>query len=853
MKLYLFHNIGKMDFLMLNKSKINFDEDISFSRFDTAIEWLLISLLAFMPLAFGVVHAWSEEIVIIISGAIVMCFLLKFLFNRKHEIIWTWAYIPLGIFLILVVIQLIPLPEWLVSTVSGNTAAMKKELLGDLPDSDKLLKSITLTFYPFATKHDLRLILALAGVFFVVLNEFNRPAKIKRLLKAIVFIGTFIALISLGQNILGNGKIYWFVENHHSKSYSGSFVNHSHYGQFMNLSIGAAFGLLFARLHEVFQNKEITLPAVFNYLSSKSSYFIWFIIITIGLSMATVFLSLTRGGIISMLIAMCLMTLIFSSQSHLRSHGWIMVGVAIVAFICILYIGFDAVYERMATLRELNKAGQNRMQMLRDTAVAWSKFPLFGTGLGTYSVVYPMFDNTHITTLASHAENEYAQAAEETGLIGLSLLLIFLVIVGFSFVRNIRHIKFPIQSVTYGLCFGLIAILIHSFSDFGQHLPANSFLSIIFCALLISISQYGRSENVRKVYLSNRFINLLIFLCVCIVFVWSLFGANKGCLAEEHRKEIQAIEKSLVKTNWEADENVYDELIGHAAAVCELEPDNIHNLYMLDVYRWRQINRTQSPDISKISFSNSTISSIRQINKHLNMSRKYCPTYGPVYTLSGQIEKFILDDDSGEEKIRKGYLLAPCNPIACFVAGSLDIYEGEYENCFPKFDRAVQLNSRFYNDVVRIYIENLSRPYKAISLAGDNIDRLKHLVSLFTDSRYNDLAEQCRMKVKNLLEEKCSTPKANASDNASLAGIYKQLNDNTSAIEYYRRALTLDYSHISWRLELARLFAKTGNVPEAISQARICLRISPSSKEAEKLLSDLSLSPEGWSKETNSY
>lgn len=36
-------------------------------RFDTVIEWLLVGLLAFMPLAFGVVHAWSEEVVITLS------------------------------------------------------------------------------------------------------------------------------------------------------------------------------------------------------------------------------------------------------------------------------------------------------------------------------------------------------------------------------------------------------------------------------------------------------------------------------------------------------------------------------------------------------------------------------------------------------------------------------------------------------------------------------------------------------------------------------------------------------------------------------------------------------------------
>ena len=95
------------------------------------------------------------------------------------------------------------------------------------------------------------------------------------------------------------------------------------------------------------------------------------------------------------------------------------------------------------------------------------------------------------------------------------------------------------------------------------------------------------------------------------------------------------------------------------------------------------------------------------------------------------------------DKIKKGYLLAPCNPIACFVAGYLDICEGQYEDCFAKLNRAVQLKASFYRDVVRIYVEDLSRPYKAIALASDNIDRLKHLVNVFKDAQYNDLAQQC--------------------------------------------------------------------------------------------------------------
>jgi uncharacterized protein HemY len=64
--------------------------------------------------------------------------------------------------------------------------------------------------------------------------------------------------------------------------------------------------------------------------------------------------------------------------------------------------------------------------------------------------------------------------------------------------------------------------------------------------------------------------------------------------------------------------------------------------------------------------------------------------------------------------------------------------------------------------------------------------------------------------------------------------------------------LVLNYSQIYWRLELAKLLADIGDVPEAMDQVRICLKIKPSSEEAKKLLADLSLSPEGWSIEINS-
>ena len=78
--------------------------------FDAAIEWLVIALLAFMPLAFGVVSAGSELVVTGLAGAMAICLALKLALDRSSRLLWSWSYVPIGLFLALAAVQLIPLP-----------------------------------------------------------------------------------------------------------------------------------------------------------------------------------------------------------------------------------------------------------------------------------------------------------------------------------------------------------------------------------------------------------------------------------------------------------------------------------------------------------------------------------------------------------------------------------------------------------------------------------------------------------------------------------------------------------------------------------------------------------------------
>ena len=97
------------------------------SRLNITIEFLLVTFLAFMSFAFGARCARSREVVIILAGMIIVCFLFKVLLASGHRFIWTWAYLSFGLFF-WDVLQLISLPVRIAGTISPNTQAFRQML-----------------------------------------------------------------------------------------------------------------------------------------------------------------------------------------------------------------------------------------------------------------------------------------------------------------------------------------------------------------------------------------------------------------------------------------------------------------------------------------------------------------------------------------------------------------------------------------------------------------------------------------------------------------------------------------------------------------------------------------------------
>src|SRR3954463_11316458 len=119
-------------------------------RLDVAVECLLAGCLPFLPLAFGAVEPWSEFVAVAASLALAVLLVVRRLVRPDCPPSWTWAYVPVALFVLLALLQLAPMPESLVRSLSPETVAEKGRLLADLPAVPAGSGPTTLSFYALA-------------------------------------------------------------------------------------------------------------------------------------------------------------------------------------------------------------------------------------------------------------------------------------------------------------------------------------------------------------------------------------------------------------------------------------------------------------------------------------------------------------------------------------------------------------------------------------------------------------------------------------------------------------------------------------------------------------------------------
>src|SRR4029077_2166450 len=133
------------------------------------------------------------------------------------------------------------------------------------------------------------------------------------------------------------------------------------------------------------------------------------------LPIGALFLSASRGGIVSFLAEMGFLAILIILRR--REKKGLLAGATILtlAVIFVSWLGIGSALERFARYKGLEISEDRRVEMLHGTLQIFLAHPVVGTGLGTLQDVFPLYETIYDGTIVNHSHNDYAEVLAETG------------------------------------------------------------------------------------------------------------------------------------------------------------------------------------------------------------------------------------------------------------------------------------------------------------------------------------------------------------------------------------------------------------------------------------------------------
>jgi len=471
---------------------------------------ILILLLIFTPVAFGSVELWAFSLMELGILLILSLWAIQSLFmpmigdskcpppqsekskpflSRQFEICNLKFAIPfllLSLFLLLILFQMLPLAPDILKIVSPQTFFLRQQLL---LTTDQLPMT-TLSFVPFLTQIEFLKWLTLIGLFLFLLRWRYLDTRTTQWMILVIFgVGVFESLYGMFEFFSGHKHILHLKMDHLISSVTGTFINRNAFAGYLLMVTPLSMGYLFSREpHAMGQ-----LLGLRNRLSSLDgkSLLIAFGIVLMILSLL---FSASRMGIGSLLLSFSLISILFRNPQGSKKLSRPTILILGLALLWAAWIGLDAVISRFFTTSE---SFEDRWKFWLITSQIIKDFPLFGSGLGTFTQVFPMYRSFHIRALVTHAENDLLQLASEVGLIGAGLLLVLFIYLFYRAISGLRFLSYrdPERYIAMGGLIGILALMFHSLVERNIQIPANALLYVLIWALILRTTNNKEKSN----------------------------------------------------------------------------------------------------------------------------------------------------------------------------------------------------------------------------------------------------------------------------------------------------------------------------------------------------------------------
>jgi len=491
-------------------------------RMDKVPKIIFLFVLIFAPLAFGTRASWS---LFIVSSAICTAFIIYLIQARRGKVTLYEipGILPLFLFACYMCFQLIPLPPFLVKFLSPETYKLYKNTVGISYPLDLISISISKK----ATFSELCRFLTCVIFYILTVWLLSEKEFMKKTVRIVIFLAAAIAVLAILQYFLSNNRIYWFRTVPTNATPFGPWVYHNHFAGFMEMILPASLCLFLyykpRSRKRVFREKFLEM---FTHKRIHSHILFGFSAVLIG---ASVFVSYSRGGIISMCISVVILTfmLFLRGKGERKESGILFAAIIITILFSVGWFGWEVIFERFSKIRNADGyIDLNRLLVWEDILSIIKDFPIFGTGFGTFANIFPGYRTAYRQFIFKHAHNDYLELATDGGIIAIALVIWFMASLLIKVFRTfkIRRERYSIF-LFYGVIAGLTALAIHSISDFNLHNGANSIYFSLMVGLLVSAS-HTRIKALSDTYLTKVKTNRIEWILIpasCLLAIVPVF------------------------------------------------------------------------------------------------------------------------------------------------------------------------------------------------------------------------------------------------------------------------------------------------------------------------------------------
>jgi O-antigen ligase len=468
-------------------------------RVTTAADWILVAALlaylAWVPMPFGSTPDFAQMPLVLPPLLIAAAALL--LRRRPAAPLPNaarWWLMGAVLFITVVALQLLPLPDGVLRAVSPQSArlwsdATRVASLAGVAAAGRH----PVTLDPSATTVALFRLTAYAATFIAAMLLLRGGVRRNAVAATIAATATFETIYAVREASLGRYAIWGWKNTLIFGRPTGTFVNPNHFAHYCAIALPAALYLCAAAWHRA-GTPAMSLARRVALLVERRFVLFAAGALTALACAAGIIVSQSRGALLAAVGGIAITGGLAAGRRHLITRvASIAVALAAVFVILMAAFGRPETAARIDTASTLSSGGRAAAAL---TAFRIARlFPILGCGLGTFEDVALMVQPGDAASVINHAHNDYLEVIATAGIAGfivsvIPLLAGYIALVRATFGARAEEISWRRRAFQTAALASLSIALVHALVDFNFFIPANPVTLAAIAGAAVSLREH---------------------------------------------------------------------------------------------------------------------------------------------------------------------------------------------------------------------------------------------------------------------------------------------------------------------------------------------------------------------------